>query len=86
MCLFFLLLLVSISSQLQEPLQEWPVGRLDSKEKCLDVVQGEISKEDAEIFRDTKQNVKEEVVLPGKDSAATIRVIKRKGRVTVLSL
>ncbi|XP_066471620.1 zinc finger and SCAN domain-containing protein 30-like isoform X1 [Tiliqua scincoides] len=59
----------------QEPLQEWPVGLLDSKEECLDVVQGEISKEHAEIFRDTKQNVKEEVVLPGLEIARSTSVL-----------
>ncbi|XP_066471658.1 zinc finger and SCAN domain-containing protein 23-like [Tiliqua scincoides] len=59
----------------QEPLQKWPVGLLDSKEKCLDVVQGEISKEHAEIFRDTKQNVKEEVVLPGLEIARSTSVL-----------
>ncbi|XP_066473093.1 zinc finger and SCAN domain-containing protein 16-like [Tiliqua scincoides] len=63
------------SGMWQEPLQEWPVGHLDSKEKCLDVVQGEISKEDAEIFRDTKHNVKEEVVLPGLEIARSTSVL-----------
>ncbi|XP_066471571.1 zinc finger protein 397-like [Tiliqua scincoides] len=49
----------------QEPLQEWTGSPLYATEECLDMVQGEISKEHAEIFRDTKQNVKEEVTLPG---------------------
>ncbi|XP_066471538.1 zinc finger and SCAN domain-containing protein 12-like [Tiliqua scincoides] len=56
-------------------LQEWPVGLLDAKEECLDVVQRNISKEDAEIFRDTKQNVKEEVVLPGLEIARSASVL-----------
>ncbi|XP_066471630.1 zinc finger and SCAN domain-containing protein 30-like [Tiliqua scincoides] len=59
----------------KERLQEWPVGLLDVKEECLDVVQGNISKEDAEIFRDTKQNVKEEVVLPGLEIACSTSVL-----------
>ncbi|XP_066471618.1 zinc finger and SCAN domain-containing protein 30-like [Tiliqua scincoides] len=57
----------------QEPSQEWPVGLLDAKEE--DVVQREISKEHAEIFRDTKQNVKEEVVLPGLEIARSAAVL-----------
>ncbi|XP_066471481.1 zinc finger protein 271-like [Tiliqua scincoides] len=49
----------------QEPLQEWTVGPLDVKEEPLDMVQGGISKEQAERFRDTQQNVNGEVAMPG---------------------
>ncbi|XP_066469251.1 zinc finger protein 165-like [Tiliqua scincoides] len=49
----------------QEPLQEWALGPLDVKEEPLDMVQGEISNEQAEIFRNTQQNVSGEVAVPG---------------------
>ncbi|XP_066469252.1 zinc finger protein 845-like [Tiliqua scincoides] len=49
----------------QEPLQEWAVGSLDIKEEPLDMVQEEVSTEQAERFRDTQQNVDEEVAVPG---------------------
>ncbi|KAJ6652034.1 hypothetical protein lerEdw1_015808, partial [Lerista edwardsae] len=52
---------VRFASLFQEPLQEWAVGPLDEK----DEVQGQSSREHAELFRDTQQDIKEEVALPG---------------------
>lgn len=49
-------------------MQEWTVGLLDVKEEHLDIVQIEISKEHTEMFKDTKQNFDEEVIVPGKES------------------
>ncbi|XP_066471614.1 zinc finger and SCAN domain-containing protein 30-like [Tiliqua scincoides] len=49
----------------QEPLQEWAVGLLDAKEEPLDLLQGTIFKEHAEILSDPKQNVEEEASSPG---------------------
>ncbi|XP_066471524.1 zinc finger protein 397-like isoform X3 [Tiliqua scincoides] len=68
------------SGMWQEPLQEWTVDLLDAKKECLDVVQGEISKEHAEIFRDTKQNVKEEASLPGLEIACSTPVLPLEDR------
>ncbi|KAJ6651725.1 hypothetical protein lerEdw1_020677, partial [Lerista edwardsae] len=45
------------------PLQEWAVDLLVAKEERLDTVQVEISKEHAEIFKDTQQNFDREVTL-----------------------
>ncbi|XP_066471589.1 zinc finger and SCAN domain-containing protein 30-like [Tiliqua scincoides] len=49
----------------QEPMQEWAVCPFDVKEEPLDPLQVEVSKEHAEEFRDTQQNIKEDVALPG---------------------
>ncbi|XP_066473014.1 SCAN domain-containing protein 3-like [Tiliqua scincoides] len=49
----------------QEPLQDLAVVFLDAQEECLDMVQGEISKEYAEMFKDTKQSVDGQDSVPG---------------------
>lgn len=52
------------------------MGLLEAKEERLDMVQEKIFREPAEIFRDiseTKQNVKEEIALSGKDSGFIIQ-------------
>lgn len=64
MCLFPTLFF-SLS---QEPLQEWAVGLLHTKEERMDTVQGEISEEQAEIFKATQENTDGEVALQGKES------------------
>ncbi|KAJ6654687.1 hypothetical protein lerEdw1_006647 [Lerista edwardsae] len=52
------------SSLLQEPLQEWASIPQEVKEEPLDMVQGEILKGHAEIFRAAQQNVDGEVAVP----------------------
>ncbi|KAJ6652674.1 hypothetical protein lerEdw1_011196, partial [Lerista edwardsae] len=63
-----------------EPLQEWPLGPLDVKEEPLDVVQGEIPKEHAEIFRAAQQNVDGEVAVPGLGIAHPTLLLPAEGQ------
>ncbi|XP_066471603.1 zinc finger protein 397-like [Tiliqua scincoides] len=65
----------------QEPLQECPVNLLDAKEEPLDIVQGEISREHAEMFREPKQNIEEEEPsLPGLGIAHPASVLPPEGQ------
>ncbi|KAJ6652671.1 hypothetical protein lerEdw1_011193, partial [Lerista edwardsae] len=60
--------------------QEWALGPLVVKEEPLDVVQGEIPKEHAEIFKDTKQNIDLEVALPGTGIACPTLLLPLEGQ------
>ncbi|KAJ6652036.1 hypothetical protein lerEdw1_015810 [Lerista edwardsae] len=65
-----------------EPLQEWAVGALDVKEESLDEVQGQSSRERAEIFRDPQQDVTEQVALPGLGLQPPTSVLPPKDQAT----
>ncbi|KAJ6652897.1 hypothetical protein lerEdw1_010555, partial [Lerista edwardsae] len=64
----------------QEPLQEWAVRLLDAKEEHLDMVQGEVSKERAEIFKDSQHNFNGEVTLPGLGIACPTSLLPPEGQ------